>query len=689
MSTTTPSSSTVTTNTTLTGPPPSSPTSISTSSSLPTNTSPGSSTAPPTGNTTTLSPSTTNSGVTGHTNLTHSTEPTSGNTTASSTTTPTSTTTISTGTTITGTTQRPTDVTTNNSTTTPTSTTTISTGTTITGTTQRPTDVTTNNSTTTPTSTTTISTGSTITGTTQPPTDVTTNNSTTAPTSTTTISAGTTITGTTQRPTDVTTNNSTTTPTSTTTISAGTTITGTTQRPTDVTTNNSTTTPTSTTTISTGTTITGTTQRPTDVTTNNSTNAPTSTTTISTGTTITGTTQRPTDVTTNNSTTTPTSTTTISAGTTITSATQRPTDTTTAPPIPPVCPTVPCPPESECLNGTCQCLSGSFLVDGRCAPVQMFSGQLHLMSLPFENEMSNRSSKIFQETAAQISEVLRDALKNQPGYKQSDVVQLKPGSVLATVNNIFDKTTATQMSVDQAIIEAIANPANALLANATFTGTNLCDQDPLPCDVLTTMCTNSNGRAVCSCKAGYISILYSNTSCRACPSGQRAVGNVCQLCAFGYAGFNCNDSSLLAMVVISCVLGAVLLIIVLALLTYYCWRGCTKSKSDYSSSPYSSGDLNQPWPTGITPIPRATTNWDATPPIEMSEGGSTRVLVDKKPRTNGLEFQPKHTGWKKSGTYDLNPEGMNTFKGKTPSRYSYLVQGHENPYFLPGDGKKD
>ncbi|TNN85851.1 Variant surface antigen F [Liparis tanakae] len=52
-------------------------------------------------------------------------------------------------------------------------------------------------------------------------------------------------------------------------------------------------------------------------------------------------------------------------------------------------------------------------------------------------------------------------------------------------------------------------------------------------------------------------------------------------------------------------------------------------------------------------------------------------------------FQPKHKGWKKSGSYDLNPEGMNTFKGKNPSRYSYLVQGHENPYFLPGEGKED
>uniref|UniRef100_UPI0037E8C4CE protein HEG-like n=1 Tax=Semicossyphus pulcher TaxID=241346 RepID=UPI0037E8C4CE len=149
-------------------------------------------------------------------------------------------------------------------------------------------------------------------------------------------------------------------------------------------------------------------------------------------------------------------------------------------------------------------------------------------------------------------------------------------------------------------------------------------------------------------------------------------------CSFGYAGFNCNDSALLAVVVISCVLGGILIILILALLIYCFCGGRSQSKPDSSSSPYASDDTNQPWPTGITPIPRATTNWDAAPSIELTEGGSTRALVDKKHQTNGL-----------TGSYDLNPDGMKTFKGKNPSRYSYLVQGHENPYFLPGDEKKN
>ncbi|PWA17734.1 hypothetical protein CCH79_00008317, partial [Gambusia affinis] len=321
-----------------------------------------------------------------------------------------------------------------------------------------------------------------------------------------------------------------------------------------------------------------------------------------------------------------------------------------------VCPSVPCPVESVCLNGTCQCLSGNYLLNGRCVPAQVFPGRLHFQSLTFDDQMRDRSSRIFRETAAKISAALRDVLKNQTGYRRSEVVQLEPGSVIARVNNIFEDSPATQASVDQIIEEAV---------------------EPLPCDVSSTKCTNVNGQASCSCKDGYISMIYSKSSCKACPSGQQAVRDKCVTCPFGYAGFNCNDSSLLAVVVISCVLGGVLLILVLALLGYCCWKRCLRTKPDRNISPYSD-ELNKSWPAGITPIPRATTHWESAGSIEMTEGGSTNTLVDKKLESNGF-----------SGSYDLNPEEMKTFKGKNTSRYSYLVEGHENPYFLPGDEKKN
>ncbi|XP_054616056.1 mucin-2 isoform X2 [Dunckerocampus dactyliophorus] len=358
--------------------------------------------------------------------------------------------------------------------------------------------------------------------------------------------------------------------------------------------------------------------------------------------------------------------------------------TTETPPVPTqvpviVCPAKPCPLESVCLNGTCQCFSGSFLVDGSCTRSQVFPGQLHLRSLNFTNDMFNRSSKAFQNTAENISRALAGAFAGQPEYIRSDVVQLQPGSVIATVNNIFADTAVSREWVEKAIEDAIDSSSQGPLLNAAFSSTDLCGQVPLPCDAATTACTSANGLVSCSCKDGYISTIYSNTSCKACPSGQHAVDNTCKKCAFGYGGFNCSDSSLLAVVVVSCVLGGILLILTLALLSYCCWRRCRGDPSSSTSSPYPAGELAKPWPSDITPLPRATTTWDAMPPsMEMMEAGSTRALVDRKRHTNGV-----------SGSYDLNPDAMKTFKDKNPSRYSYLVPGHENPYFLPGDEKKN
>uniref|UniRef100_A0A3P9M478 SEA domain-containing protein n=1 Tax=Oryzias latipes TaxID=8090 RepID=A0A3P9M478_ORYLA len=337
---------------------------------------------------------------------------------------------------------------------------------------------------------------------------------------------------------------------------------------------------------------------------------------------------------------------TISNDPTITVTTIQPTDSTfSTAPTPTVCPAFPCPFGSVCLNGTCQCISGSYLSNGQCVQAQVFPGSLRVTSLTFDVQMSDRTSSKFRETAANITAALRDALKNEPGYIKSDVIQLQAGSVVASVNNIFENTNASEESFKQIIDDAISK-STGLLKNATFESTLLCEQVPVPCEAASTVCTNQNGRAVCSCNEGYISTVFSNTSCKACPSGQTAVGNTCKPCSFGYAGFNCNDSSLLAVVIISVVLGGVLLILVVALLIYCCWGRCSCRRPIFGSSPYNE-DLSKSWPADITPIPRATLSWDTAGAIEMTEGGSTNTLVEKNHHSNGLGSQLKQKMWKK------------------------------------------
>ncbi|XP_070837615.1 protein HEG-like [Chaetodon trifascialis] len=311
---------------------------------------------------------------------------------------------------------------------------------------------------------------------------------------------------------------------------------------------------------------------------------------------------------------------------------------TTAPPtivtIPFIeCPAVPCPADSICLEGVCQCRSGTFLQDGHCVPAQVFPGELHFTNREFKVEMSDRTSEIFRKTAHEISAALYEALKDVPGYQRSEVVRLEEGSVRATVNNIFENTNTSEDDVKDLIETAInkSSDTGGVLSGASFTPENLCDVEPLPCDSISAKCTHENGRARCSCKTGYIPTMYSNTICRGCPSGQEPDGDKCKSCKFGYGGFNCNDSSLLAVVVVSCVLGGILLILVLAVISYHGWRRYSKRKPDDSSSPYSIGES---WPAGVNPISRATTKWNSTRSMEMREAAYTDVLGDRTQQTN-------------------------------------------------------
>ncbi|XP_048859170.1 uncharacterized protein si:ch211-198m17.1 isoform X2 [Brienomyrus brachyistius] len=356
--------------------------------------------------------------------------------------------------------------------------------------------------------------------------------------------------------------------------------------------------------------------------------------------------------------------------------------TTTNPPVRPggFCPSNPCPFNSVCLelitSFSCLCLAGSYFSGGRCVQARVFPGTLHVKTLAFQSEMSNRSSQAFQEVAAMISQELGVALMDQPGYVKTIVQELREGSVVASVDNIFKLgSNATKQSTIGAIGAAIQGCAGncGLLTWAEFKATDLCKQELAPCDLQTTNCVfQDNGTAKCICKEGYIPSLYSNTSCAACLSGERSENGKCVPCSFGYGGFNCHDSYLLAMVVISCVLGSLLLILLLAFISYYLR---SPPKSSYNS-PYLSDEMSSVWPhQDVTHIPRASSSWDPTQ-MEMMETGNADSGLGSKLHGNGA-----------MESCSVVPEDMRTFKGKNSSRYSYLIQGHQNPYFVADEMK--
>ncbi|TNM97018.1 hypothetical protein fugu_015174 [Takifugu bimaculatus] len=316
--------------------------------------------------------------------------------------------------------------------------------------------------------------------------------------------------------------------------------------------------------------------------------------------------------------------------------------------------------------------------------------------------MSNTGSKLFNDTARNITDALADIFNGTEGYKTSVVIKLerastrtvrgifekryrlvlgdgpvradaKSGNIQATVNNIFQNTNLDNKQVEEIFINKSLQQANtSYLADVKFTSKDVCELDPYPCNRETANCTSANGNSQCPCLDGYIIDQFSSVSCKACESGFRADGDGCVPCMFLLKGFNCNDGSLLAVVVVSVVLGTALLAFVITSVLFVSRRSKTKSQKTKSSNPYLP---QQPWKSGVSRLPRATTKWDESPPTESSQGVRSRPKLTMTNEDNRL-----------SGSYNVKP-AMKTFKEGKQQKSTDLVQGQENPSFLPEDRK--
>ncbi|XP_029428834.1 mucin-13-like [Rhinatrema bivittatum] len=357
---------------------------------------------------------------------------------------------------------------------------------------------------------------------------------------------------------------------------------------------------------------------------------------------------------------------------TATPAQESSTTTTTAAAPTDFCKNVTCPNFSSCISGLssyiCRCpLGWYFQAPAACVTGRTFQGSLHLQSLSYTPEMANPDSLAFKTTAASIERVLSEILKNHSGFVQSIVVKLTSGSVIATMNNLFSQSSpVTGEDVTGAIQRFISECRDCwpLQKGDSFQETSICGPDS--CDVNTTTCRASNGEFTCTCKDGYFKLFPSDRSCMACSSGYGLQNTKCVACPFGYGGFNCTDSSLLALVVVSCVLGSLLLILLLVVFIMCCRSKKAPSTPAYEQETY----LRWPKQEALK-IPRVTMSWDSGQ-MEMQENGSRSNLMEKTVG-NGIVVD------------DKGMDSLRTFTCKSPTRYSYLCQGQENPYFISDD----
>ncbi|XP_047464946.1 mucin-13-like [Mugil cephalus] len=288
-------------------------------------------------------------------------------------------------------------------------------------------------------------------------------------------------------------------------------------------------------------------------------------------------------------------------------------------------------------------------ITGSCVKAKVFPAHLNLPNIPYENNMSDKASPMFKETADRITQELDEIFSSDPTYVRSIVLKL-----WSAVNSQLREAQGTNTSIEiifsavsnittrhilYELGTAIATSCNTCtLKGAAVVDEKLCDRDP--CEELTTTCSSNDGNFTCTCKEGHIPT-DSLRRCHVCPSGQKAGDSECINCPFGYSGFNCNESWQLILVIIGSVFTALLLIAIILLPLLIRKFSKKKSKTDTSSktSLINGHSLNSHasvfdkgsatglavfTKNGVLRLPRATVNssWNSTTRLEMTASNS-------------------------------------------------------------------
>uniref|UniRef100_A0A096M6I9 EGF-like domain-containing protein n=1 Tax=Poecilia formosa TaxID=48698 RepID=A0A096M6I9_POEFO len=241
---------------------------------------------------------------------------------------------------------------------------------------------------------------------------------------------------------------------------------------------------------------------------------------------------------------------------------------------------------------TCLCLPGD-VYQGDCQRAKVFPGLLHLEK-PYEEKMADKTSQKFNETAKRITKENSEYLQYDTNSLLSAIflkeqnanarAQRQSGNVEASVEITYEPTAEITQEIVTETMKDVTCKGCAL--EGTFIVKDLCDSNP--CDTSSSKCSPAEGTFHCTCGDGFINTDYTDRLCLACPSGQKPVDNTCRTCGFGLTGFNCKDNTLLIVVIVCGILGALLIATLIAL-------PLVAKKSKKKSSKRNEEDIGKPY----------------------------------------------------------------------------------------------
>ncbi|XP_043958237.1 protein HEG-like [Gambusia affinis] len=228
---------------------------------------------------------------------------------------------------------------------------------------------------------------------------------------------------------------------------------------------------------------------------------------------------------------------------------------------------------------------------------------------------------------------------------------------------------------------------------------NACN--PTACDKISTNCTHTNGLLTCQCNHGYINTSYTDRLCMAaCPAGEKVVNGKCKPCGFGRTGFNCENETLLIVVIICSVLGFLMIVGLIAqplVLKKLKKKGSKSKEEDLWKAnqipsfvkpplPYGSSNGLSKEPadslvnSGFPQIPRAntSTSWASKTNLEMTPSNSPQNLGFNNYQDDVFSFSQSRP---KINPYEQLQSRSSTYsKNRNTNPYAQ-IRGQKNPYF--------
>ncbi|KAM7153211.1 mucin-13 [Macrochelys suwanniensis] len=296
--------------------------------------------------------------------------------------------------------------------------------------------------------------------------------------------------------------------------------------------------------------------------------------------------------------------TTLTSATTGTSSSTTPPTTTrlpvtTAPPAtteaPLPCDNRPCGGSAKCINlfqgYTCQCPYGYYHTTSGCQEGKVFPGAF-TVNIPYTVSMTNENSLEYWYLYRNVTDFFNTTFTNGTGFGETIIVNVKQSSAKSKIQNKAEtsETNVIVRNMFEVTTELNANEVASLIREAMKGNSNfnndsyqeLSQCDIYGCDEATTNCKGTDD-VTCECKPGFSKKNAEEKTCSNCdstcseekhmhcvagtngapvcqclPNFKNKDGN-CMACDVGYSGVNCSNNSLLILIIVAVLCGALIL----------------------------------------------------------------------------------------------------------------------------------